>query len=147
MQQQPTQRAIELIKKFEEFSAKSYKCPAGVWTVGYGHTETAKEGIEISKQQAENLLNYDIQWVVSELNKLELHIYQVQFDALVSLVYNIGIGNFKKSTLLRLIRENPSNPKIETEFLRWVYIGKIRSKGLENRRREEVTLYFSHQMK
>ena len=82
-----------------------------------------------------------------QLNKLNLSLRQCQWDAIVSFVFNVGIGNFRSSTLLAKIRTNPDDNSIMDEFLRWVYAnGKVK-KGLQKRRLAEMKLYFSDKLK
>ena len=96
-----SQRGINLIKQYESFRAEAYRCPAGVWTIGYGHTRDVKSGDKITEPEALKLLRQDVQTAekaVSTLVKKPLD--QNRFDALVSFVYNTGSGNFASSTLL-----------------------------------------------
>ena len=82
-----------------------------------------------------------------KLNKLNLSLRQCQWDAIVSFVFNVGIGNFKASTLLAKIRINPDDNSIIDEFLRWVYANGKVMKGLQKRRLAEMKLYFSDKLK
>ena len=82
-----------------------------------------------------------------QLNKLNLSLRQCQWDAIVSFVFNVGIGNFKASTLLAKIRINPEDNSIMDEFLRWVYANGKVMKGLQKRRLAEMKLYFSDNLK
>lgn len=82
-----------------------------------------------------------------QLNKLNLSLRQCQWDAIVSFVFNVGIGNFKASTLLAKIRINPDDNSIIDEFLRWVYANGKVMKGLQKRRLAEMKLYFSDKLK
>lgn len=139
-----SERGIELIKKFEDFRSEAYKCPAGVWTIGYGHTGGVKPGDRVTETEAEGFLRKDIESsekIVSTLVKRPLN--QNQFDALVSFVYNTGSGNFAGSTLLRKINKNPLDVSIKEEFQKWVYAKGKRLEGLVKRRLEECELYFS----
>lgn len=103
---QVSRSAIELIKRFEGYRRKSAQLAEGRWTIGYGHTLTAREGAEVSEQDAEALLMYDLiavshsvnEWVFTPLN-------QNQFDALVAFVFNIGLENFRRSSVLRRLNE------------------------------------------
>jgi len=114
-------KGIALIKEFEGLRLKAYKCPGGVWTIGYGHTAGVRPGMVITEAQAEEFLKEDLFSCENAVNNQKLSINQNQFDALVSLIYNIGIGNFQKSTLLRKARVNPNDNSIMDEFLKWVY--------------------------
>jgi len=136
-------KGIDLIKKYEGFRAKAYKCPSDKWTIGYGHTLNVKSTDVIDKAQAEYFLRQDVEFAEKEVNKHNLNINQNQFDALVSFVFNLGVGNFARSTLLRKIKSNPDDPTIRKEFERWVYAGGKILTGLIKRRKEEANLYFT----
>ena len=138
-------KGIALIKEFEGLRLKAYKCPGGVWTIGYGHTACVKPGMVISEAQAEEYLKADLISFERYLNGLGLALNQNQFDALISLIYNIGIGNFQKSTLLRKARINANDNSIMDEFLRWVYSKGRVLPGLQRRRLREMKLYFSNE--
>ena len=140
----PSQNCINLIKKFEGCHLKAYKCPAGLWTIGYGNTQwtdgkSVKEGQEISLYKAESLLTFYVEKFASQI---KINVNQNQFDALVSFAYNTGIGAFNKSTLKKMVIDNPGNPLIKDEFLKWVAKGSSYEKGLTKRRIEESNLYF-----
>jgi lysozyme len=139
-----TNEGLELIKSFEGLRLKAYKCPAGVWTIGYGHTRGVKEGDVISEGEAEEMLRQDL--VSFEINTRAAIIPKLteyQHDALTSLAYNIGMGNFRKSTLLRIINMGiTAREDIEGQFMRWVYAGGKKLPGLVRRRTAEVELYF-----
>ena len=136
-------KGIALIKEFEGLRLKAYLCPGGVWTIGYGHTAGVKPGMVIYEAQAEEYLKADLISFERYLNGLGLALNQNQFDALISLIYNIGIGNFQKSTLLRKARINANDNSIMDEFLRWVYSKGRVLPGLQRRRLREMKLYFS----
>ena len=136
-------KGIDLIKKHEGFRAKAYKCPAGKWTIGYGHTLNVKSTDVISLDEAEYFLKKDVEFAENEVNRHNLNINQNQFDALVSFVFNLGVGNFTRSTLLRKIKSNPNDPTIREEFEKWIYAdGKVLN-GLVRRRKDEADLYFT----
>ena len=136
-------KGIDLIKRYEGFRAKAYRCSADKWTIGYGHTLNVKSTDVIDKAQAEYFLRQDVEFAEKEVNKHNLNINQNQFDALVSFVFNLGVGNFARSTLLRKIKSNPDDPTIRKEFERWVYAGGKILTGLIKRRKEEANLYFT----
>lgn len=98
--------AVDLIKRFEGYRQKAAQLPDGRWTVGYGHTLTAREGASVSEKDAEALLLYDLISVAHSVNE---HTYaplnQNQFDALVCFAFNIGLDNFLRSGVLRRINE------------------------------------------
>ena len=137
-------KGIALIKEFEGLRLKAYKCPGGVWTIGYGHTTGVKPGMVISEAQAEEYLKVDLIAFERYLNGLGLALNQNQFDALISFIYNVGTGNFSNSTLLRKVRANPQDDSIMDEFLRWVYSKGRVLPGLQRRRLAEMKLYFSN---
>ena len=141
-----SKKGLDLIKEFEGYRDKAYKCPAGVWTCGYGHTNGVKRDTVCTPEEAEEWLREDVGWAeksVSNINGLN----QNQFDALVSLTYNIGGSAFKNSTVCRLAKQNPDNPAISSAIKMWNKIrvnGRLQvSKGLQNRRAKEAALYFS----
>ena len=136
-------KGIGLIKRFEGLRLKAYLCPAGKPTIGYGHTKDVKLGDVITEEEAEQLLREDLIVVENEINRHNLNLNQNQFDALVSFVYNVGIGNFRTSTLLKKIKANPNDKTIANEFKRWVYSNGKRLPGLVKRREEEAELYFT----
>ena len=100
-----SQRGIDLIKQFEGYSSKAYPDPAtggAPWTIGYGTTNGVKPGMIITAEQAERMLRDDVAKFESGVSSLiTAPTTQGQFDAMVSLAYNIGLGNFGKSTLLK----------------------------------------------
>lgn len=139
--------AYELIKQFEGLRLEAYLCPAGIWTIGYGHTSGVSPNSFITIQEADEYLHRDVATIEMQLNKLNLILRQCQWDAIVSFVFNVGIGNFKSSTLLAKIRINPDDNSIMDEFLRWVYANGKVMKGLQKRRLAEMKLYFSDKLK
>lgn len=139
--------AYELIKQFEGLRLEAYLCPAGIWTIGYGHTSGVSPNSFITIQEADEHLHRDIAAIEMQLNKLNLSLRQCQWDAIVSFVFNVGIGNFKASTLLAKIRINPDDNSIIDEFLRWVYANGKVMRGLQKRRLTEMKLYFSDKLK
>lgn len=138
-----SEKAYSLIRQFEGLRLTAYKCPAGVWTVGYGHTSGVVPGMTIILEHAEKYLRQDIESVENLVNAECRNLRQCQFDALVSFVFNVGGGNFRKSTLLKKVRVNPDDNSIMDEFLRWVYAKGIVQPGLQKRRLAEMKLYFS----
>ena len=136
-------KAIELIKEFEDLRLEAYLCPAGVWTIGWGHTKGVKQGMKITEEQAEELLREDMQEAIKAVDKLGVNLTEKQYNALVSFVFNIGGGAFATSTIRRKILANPNDKSIRNEFMRWVYARGKMLEGLERRREEEAELYFS----
>ena len=135
---------IDIIKKHEGLRLEAYlPTPNDVWTIGYGHTHTTQKGMKITEGQAESLLRKDITWVEKAVNKLVVvPLTQNQFDALSSLVFNIGEGGFSSSTLLRLLNVGDYEGSAN-QFLRWnKQKGRVLN-GLTKRREEERKLFLS----
>ena len=128
---------IQAVKQFEGLRLKAYRCPAGIWTIGYGHTRGVKAGQQITRAQADSLLIGDLLPFVQYVNKLGVCKTQGQFDALVDFAYNLGTAALGSSTLLRLIRINADDASICKEFRRWVYSGGKILAGLKKRREWE----------
>lgn len=138
---------IALIKRWEGFKPAAYRCPAGVWTIGYGHTRTAREGMTVTEAEAEALLREDIAEAERAVNRLvRVPLTQGQFDALVSWVYNFGADSLRRSTLLKRINAQEWEA-VPGEWMRWVNArdpatGKLRRmQGLVNRRSAELGLW------
>lgn len=140
-------KGIEIITKHEGLVRTAYLDPVGIWTIGYGHTGGVKSGDVVSESQAEMLLRDDLTTAERAVNSHGLHLSQNQFDALVSLVFNIGSGNFSRSTLLRMAKQNANDPAIAGEYRKWVK-GRVNGRlitlpGLVKRREAELKLYFT----
>jgi lysozyme len=135
---------LALIKKFEGFSAKPYLCPAGRWTIGYGHVMTANERAtyaSIGEDWAERWLEADVvaaEHAVQQLISVPLE--QNQFDALVSFTFNLGTGALQRSVLRRAINRAEKSA-IPTQWMRWVRGGGKKLPGLVTRRAAELALY------
>lgn len=136
---------IDLIKSFEGLRLKAYLCPAGVWTIGYGHTHNVREGQVITEKQAETLLKNDLAVYEEGVRRITTHVVlnENQFSALVSFAFNLGLSNLRGSTLLRKVVSDPSDPTIRDEFNRWIYAGDSVLPGLQRRRKAEADLYFA----
>lgn len=143
-------KGIDLIKMFEKCRLEAYTCPAGKWTIGYGHTgkvdgEPIVEGMKITKGKAIILLKYDLERFESAINKyVKVSVTQNQFDALISFSFNVGDGNFIKSTLLKNLNQKDYQGAAN-ELLKWNK-GKVNGKkvvlrGLTKRRRAEFDLF------
>jgi lysozyme len=138
-------RGKELIKSFEGFRAIAYICPAGVPTIGYGTTRIngsrVKEGMKITSDEAEVFLEQDLKVFEDAINhNVLVEINQNQFDALVSFVYNVGIANFKKSTLLKKLNKGDYE-EASNQLLRWTRAGGKVLNGLVRRREAEKELF------
>lgn len=141
----PTKNCIDLIKRFEGLRLKSYLCPKKVATIGYGSTmwndsKPVKLGEVITIEGAEKLLMLDLKKRSAAIQNLNLN--QNQFDSILSFIYNIGIGAFQRSTMLKKIKVNPNDATIKDEFLRWVNKGSAFEEGLTKRRLAEAKLYY-----
>lgn len=142
--------AIQLIKKFEGLQLESYKCPAGVWTVGFGHTgPQITEGLEITEQQAEAFLKQDLERFSEGVDRLiNIQLSDAQHCALVSFAFNIGLSAFETSTLRKRLNagENP-DVAVRAELPRWNKAdGKILD-GLTRRRQAEIDLFLTNARK
>lgn len=139
-----SQRGIDLIKQFEGYSSRAYPDPATggePWTIGYGTTKGVKPGMIITAEQAEKMLRDDVAKFESGVSALlKVPTTQGQFDAMVSLAYNIGLGNFGKSTLLK--KHNAKCYQCAAgQFPAWNRAaGKVMN-GLTRRRNAERALY------
>jgi len=143
-------KAINLIKQFEGLKLEAYQCSAGVWTIGYGTTKypsggKVQKGDKCTLEAANTLLQNDVECFSEELNSAldqEIDLNENEYAALLSLCYNIGITNFKKSTLLKKLSANDFKGAAD-QFLVWNKAGGKVVKGLENRRKLERELFLS----
>ena len=136
-----SQEGVNLIKHFEGCRLEAYKCPAGVWTVGYGHTKGVKEGDAIEQEAAEAFLIEDLEAFEQAVARLvKVPITQQQFDALVSFTFNLGAGNLAASTLLRKLN-NYQYAEVPEQMMRWVKAGGQVLDGLVRRRAAEAALF------
>jgi lysozyme len=133
---------IALIQKFEGLRLTSYQDPIGIWTIGYGHTGAdVKPGLTINHSQVFILLQQDLERFESGVSKsVKVPLTQNQFDALISFSYNVGLGNFNKSTLLKRLNEANYSGAAD-QFPRWNKAGGEILKGLVNRRNAEAALF------
>lgn len=133
--------AIALIKHFEGCKLKSYKCPAGVWTIGYGHTSGVKDGQTITQAQADHYLAIDIQPIEQQIRSyVTAPLKQHQLDALACFVFNVGIGNFATSTLRKLINAHDYDGAA-LQFGKWTKADGKDLPGLITRRAAERALF------
>lgn len=137
-----SQNGIGLIKRFEGLRLEAYGDGAS-YSVGYGHHGVAA-GTRVTEAEAEALLKGDLQRIEAYVEGLGLGLNQNEFDALVSLSYNIGTGRLASSTLLRLLREDRApREELRAAWSMWRHSGGQVSAGLERRRRAEYALYSS----
>ncbi len=138
-----SKNAINLIKKYEGCRFEAYKCPAGIWTIGYGHTINVKKGDVINELQAETFLAIDLQKLEIFLNVfvvINCDLTQNEFDALISFIFNIGTDAFKNSTLYKKLLAHDKKGASD-EFDKWIYAGKQKLAGLIKRRADEKLLF------
>ena len=137
-----------LRKRFEGCRLKAYKCPAAVWTIGFGNTfyengEKVKEGDVITQQRADELAKFIIdQFAVVIAPFIKQPLTENQFSACVSLAYNIGTGGFKRYSVFKKLNVNPLDATIADSFRLWNKGGGKVLRGLVNRREAEIQLYF-----
>lgn len=136
--------AAHFIAQFEGCSLKAYRCPAGVLTIGYGHTgKDVYEGETITQDEADALLADDLTTFARQIAPLvEVKVTEGQFIAMLSLAYNIGIGNFRRSSVLRLTNAGAKLQAAQS-FLLWNRAGGQVLKGLVRRRKAESREYLS----
>lgn len=134
---------LALIKQFEGCKLSAYKCPAGVWTIGYGSTGAhVYEGLKITQEQADDLLRKDLLRFEEGVSKLCPVASDNQFSALVSFAFNLGLGSLQTSTLRRMHNEG-NYEAAAGQFTRWNKAkGKVLN-GLTRRREAEARLYRS----
>ena len=132
-------KGIKLIKEFEGLRLEAYKCPAGVWTIGYGHTKGVMEGDKITGTEADSFLRSDVASSERTVSAYEglYHFNQDQFDALTSFAFNCGSGNFRK-----LIDNGRRDLKtIGDKILLYNKAGGKTLPGLDRRRKAERDLF------
>lgn len=136
---------MELIKKFEGCVLKAYKCPAGVWTIGYGTTKGVTPGMVITAEKAEELFRADIRPIERTVNALAINLTQRSFDALVSWIYNLGSGNFQSSTMRKKIVADAADLDITDQMIRWINAGGKPLLGLKRRRVAEANMWLGRE--
>ena len=134
--------ALEVIKKFEGCKLEAYQDAIGVWTVGYGHTGyDVHEGLKITQEQADQLLRDDLAHVCTTIDDyVTVPLNDNQFSALASFTFNVGVGNFLHSGLLKHL--NAGEPKSAMQsLLQWNKAGGKVLEGLTSRREDEKELF------
>jgi lysozyme len=132
---------LRLTEGFEGLRLQAYLDSAGVWTIGYGHTGDVYQGMQITQLQAEQFLLSDVQMAVHCVNQaVNVVLAQNEFDALVDFVFNVGSGNFAKSTLLRDLNAHNFADAAQ-QFLVWNKAGGQVLAGLMLRRTAEAQLF------
>lgn len=137
--------ALKLIQDFEGFRAESYLCPANVWTIGYGRTEGVKPGQKTTRE-------VEMKWLLEEIMQRRLPAVQKlvkvpltnnEINALISFVYNVGVGAFERSTMRKLLNQGVSREAVANEFDRWNKAGGKVLRGLVRRRTAEKKLFLT----
>jgi lysozyme len=136
-----SKQCLNLVKKFESLRLKAYKCPAQIWTCGYGHTSGVKEGMTCTEEQADEWLASDITIAEHDVDRLvKVPLTQRQYDALCSWLFNLGIMKTANSTLIDMVNKQDF-AGAAAQFSRWVYAGKTKLAGLMKRRAAERKLF------
>lgn len=143
-------KGYDLIKEFEGFSAKPYNCSANVPTIGFGNTyypngtKIKLTDKPITKEYANEIFKVVADKFAANVLKLvKSNITTNQLNALTAFAYNVGLANLAKSTLLKLVNNNPNDAVIAKEFLRWNKANGKALNGLTRRRIAESALYFT----
>ena len=132
---------LALIKKFEGLELEAYKCAAGVWTIGYGHTKDVQPGDVWSESHADHMLEVELEEFEGYINdNVTAPLSQNQFDALVSWVYNLGPANLKASTMLKVLNSGDYEG-VPAQIKRWNKAGGKVLEGLIRRREAEALLF------
>jgi len=166
-----SEKGLALIEYFEGLKAFAYRCPAGVWSIGYGTTvypdgTPVKEGDRISYKKALDYLMHDVRQTEYQVNSmLKVKLMQCQYDALVSFAYNVGCNALRQSSLLKFINDRRTDISIEDTFMMWNKCAgkpgidddrdrmidepgeKQISLGLSNRRKSEAWLFLNNEVK
>lgn len=136
-----SEKGLKLIQFFEGGRKNAYQCPAGIWTIGYGHTKNVSPGSVISMHDATLLLLEDVSSAEHSVRQnVNVPLDQSQFDALVSFVFNVGEGNFVHSTLLTCLNAGDYHGAA-TQLLRWNKAKSHVLPGLSRRRKAEKHLF------
>ena len=131
----------EFIKDFEGCKLEAYQCSGGVWTIGYGHTRHVQEGDKITNKEADAFLVKDIEMVEHHVDRLvNVHLLTNEWDAVVSWCFNLGCGNLRSSTMLRVINAGDID-KVSEQIVRWDKAGGKVVSGLTRRRKAEAELF------
>lgn len=140
-------KGLAIIEEFEGFRSKAYLCPAGIWTIGFGHTSGAGlphvyKGMKVTKDEARHMLRRDVvQYEQAVLRSVKASLSQNEFDALVSFCYNVGVTAFSKSTVVRVINAG-KKAQVGAALAMWVKGGGKVLPGLVSRRAKECDLFY-----
>tara|TARA_R100000231_G_scaffold53798_1_gene45228 strand:- start:290 stop:733 length:444 start_codon:yes stop_codon:yes gene_type:complete len=136
-----SKEGIALLKKFEGCKLQAYQDSVGVWTIGYGHTKDVQEGLKITQEEAEVMLQEEMPEYEEYVKKYVTHpLEQHQFDALVCWTYNLGPNNLRNSTMLTVLNQGRLSD-VSFEMQRWNKAGGEVLKGLVRRRKAESLLF------
>ena len=139
-------KGIEQIKSFEGFRSMPYQDVVGKWTVGYGHLmipgDGTVQGSPITMGQATELLRKDLHTAEEAVNATGVSLTQNEFDALVSFIYNLGVGAFQRSTLLKLLKTGNKEAAAK-EFPKWSMAGGKEVPGILKRRLAEQECFLN----
>lgn len=142
MQYTITDKTTNFIAQWEGCKTNAYWDANGrVWTIGYGHTWGVCRGMKCTRAKALEWLKQDANRVAKFVNSLDMKITQEQFDALVCFGFNVGTGNLKKSTLLKLVKHSAPVENVMKEFYKWNKSGGHVLEALMKRREGEAILY------
>lgn len=149
MPEQGYPELVELVKRFEGLhkvvrrdpvAVQAYKCPAGVWTIGWGTTKGVKEGMVWSLDQCEAALHRDLEAAVASAKRISPNLTGSRLMAIADFIYNLGAGNYQSSTLRRKIQHEEWD-EVPEQLRRWVFAKGKKLPGLVLRREAEVILF------
>lgn len=141
-----TPEGLALIRQFEGFRGEAYRCPAGIWTIGYGHTTRAGPpsvvpGMTMSEARAREVLEADVERVAEGVRaSLTRRVSDPQFSALVSFAFNVGVGAFRSSSVLRAVNAGDF-AAVPRRLQLWVKGGGKVLPGLVRRRAAEAAMF------
>ena len=139
---QISQAGVDAIKQYEALRLHAYLDGGGVPTIGYGSTKGVHMGDEITEEEAEDMLEWDLAEAEEAVRMfVGVELEQNEFDALTSFTFNCGVNAFHGSTLLRLLNGGTDRVTVAQQFLRWDKIQGVPSKGLHNRREAERKMF------
>ena len=134
---------LDIVKEAEGLRLSAYLCPAGIPTIGYGHTKGVKLGDTCTREQAEEWLENDFFMAKQDVKAVvRVPLRENQLDALASFVFNLGVRKLIQSTLLKKLNAGDYSGAA-AEFDKWVFAGKVKLNGLIKRRAKERNLFES----
>ena len=132
---------LDIVKEAEGLRLSAYLCPAGIPTIGYGHTKDVKLGDTCTREQAEEWLENDFFMAKNDVKAVvKVPLRENQLDALASFVFNLGVRKLIQSTLLKKLNAGDYSGAA-AEFDKWVFAGKVKLNGLVKRRAKERQLF------